>query len=107
MNMILVYITAPDRKTARTLGSALVRERLAACVNIIDGMESFYWWDGKVESATESICLCKCAEASFPALEKRAKELHPYEVPCIVALPLTHGHEPFMQWIARETAVEE
>lgn len=104
MNMLLVYITAPDPETARTLGMTLVRERLAACANIIDGMESCYWWEGKVESAQESVCLCKTTEAAYASLEKRAKELHPYDVPCIVALPLVRGHEPFMRWLAEETA---
>ena len=104
MSMVLVYITTPDRETARSIGATLVRERLAACANIIGGMESFYWWGDKVESAIESICLCKTTGALFPALEKRAKELHPYEVPCIVSLPLTQGHGPFMRWIEEGTA---
>lgn len=104
MNMLLVYITVPDRETARSLGGTLVRERLAACVNIIDGMESFYWWNGQVENARECICLCKTTESAYPALEKRAKALHPYEVPCIVALPLTRGHDPFMRWLGEETS---
>jgi Uncharacterized protein involved in tolerance to divalent cations len=106
MAMLLVYITAPDGKIARSLGRALVRERLAACANIVDGMESFYWWDGDVQSARESICLCKTTEERYAALEKRVKELHPYEVPCIVAMPLTRGHQPFLDWLAAETAVK-
>lgn len=103
MSNLLVYITAPDRAVARELAEALVHERLAACANIIDGMESFYWWEGKVESAREVLCLCKTTEEGFPALERRAKELHPYKVPCIVAFPIAHGHEPFLRWLADET----
>lgn len=103
MQTLLVYITAPDPACARALGETLVRERLAACANIIDGMESCYWWQGKVESARESICLCKTTESAYTALERRARELHPYDTPCIVALPLSHGYQPFLRWIEDET----
>lgn len=100
---LLVYITAPDRDTARELCETLVHERLAACANILDGMESCYWWQGAMQRATESVCILKTTAPGFSALEKRALELHPYEVPCIVALPLTHGYAPFLRWIAEET----
>ena len=103
MNFLLVYITAPDMECARSLGQTLVRERLAACANLIDGMESCYWWQDKIESARECVCLCKTTEAAYPALELRAKELHPYDTPCIVALPLSHGNKAFLQWIEKET----
>ena len=102
MQPLLVYITAPGRQEARALASTLVQERLAACANIIDGAESFYWWQGKMETAAESICILKTTDAVYPALEKRARELHPYEVPCIVALPLVQGSASFLQWIADE-----
>lgn len=103
MKTLLVYITAPDPGTARTLANALVNERLCACANIIDGMQSVYWWRDSLESATESIVLCKTTETAYPALEARARELHPYDTPCIVALPLEKGWPPFMRWIAEET----
>lgn len=103
MKALLVYITTPDSRTARAMAKALVEERLCACANIIDGMESMYWWRGTLENATESILLCKTTEAAYPALEARARELHPYETPCIVALPLERGLTPFMRWIAEET----
>lgn len=101
--MLLVYITAPDMDTARKIAQTLVSERFAACANIIDGMESWYQWRGKMEQARESICLCKTTKDSFEALERRARELHPYDTPCIVAVPITHGHAPFLEWIATET----
>ena len=100
---LFVYITAPDRLTARELSETLVRERLAACANILDGMESCYWWQGEMQRAAESVCILKTTASGFAALEKRALELHPYEVPCIVALPLMLGHAPFLRWIAEET----
>ncbi len=105
MRMLLVYITVPDSDTARALGETLVRERLAACANIIEAMESRYWWEGQVQTAHESLCLCKTQEDRYQALEARARELHPYDIPCIVAVPLLYGYAPFMQWIADETRV--
>lgn len=101
--MLLVYITAPDSDTARVIARTLVEERHAACVNIIDGMESWYQWQGKLEQARESICLCKTTKGSFETLERRVRELHPYDTPCIVAVPITHGHTPFLEWITAET----
>jgi periplasmic divalent cation tolerance protein len=101
--ILAVYITAPNRDTACSLARTLVHERLAACANILEHAESLYWWQGEVQEAKESICIFKTTSADYPALEKRARELHPYEVPCIVALPVAHGHAPFLQWIAAET----
>jgi len=103
MDALFVYITAPDGTSARQIAQTLVSERLCACANILDGMESFYWWDGKLENNHESVLVCKCPQSAFGALERRVKELHPYDTPCIVGLPLTHGHAPFMQWIAEQT----
>lgn len=100
---LFVYMTAPDQTAARTLAAALIRERLASCANIFDGMESFYWWRGELKQASESVCILKTTANRYAALEKRAVELHPYEVPCIVALPISCGHAPFLRWIAEET----
>ena len=101
--ILFVYMTAPDRATARELAEILVRERLAACANILDGMESLYWWQGELRRAEESVCILKTTAAGYPALEQRARELHPYEVPCIVALPVPRGHAPFLRWVGEET----
>lgn len=103
MNTLFVYITAPDKDTARQLAGTLVRERLCACANIFDGMESVYWWQGEVQNAREAVLVCKTTESLYPAFEARARALHPYETPCIVALPMTAGFAPFLQWIADET----
>lgn len=103
MAPLFVYMTAPDLEWARNLATALVGERLCACANIIDGMESCYWWQDEVESGREAVVICKTTEEAYPALEKRAREIHPYDTPCIVALPLVQGFGPFLQWIADET----
>lgn len=104
MDMLLVYVTVPDGETARAMAQTLVEERLCACVNIFDGMTSVYRWRGAVETAGESVCLCKTVAGTYSALEKRIKDLHPYEVPCIVALPAQGGYAPFLQWVAGEAA---
>lgn len=103
MTALLVYMTAPNGTSARALAKTLVAERLCACANIVDNMESFYWWEGAVQNAAESIVIVKCTDAGYPALEARARELHPYDTPCIVALPLSRGFAPYLQWIAAET----
>ncbi len=103
MQYLLVYVTAPDQDTARRIAKTALRERLAACANILEGAESLYWWQGALEEARESVCIFKTTEAAYPALEARLRELHPYETPCIVALPLVRGFDPFLRWIADET----
>ena len=103
MNTLFVYITAPDVKTARGMAMRLVEERLCACANILPGLESLYWWGGKVEAAEETLLICKTTRSAWLSFEKRARELHPYDTPCIVALPLEKGFAPFMQWIVDET----
>jgi periplasmic divalent cation tolerance protein len=99
-----LYITAPSLDVARTIGCALVEERLAACVNIITGMQSIYRWEGKIETAAEIVLIAKGRAALFAEIEKRVRELHPYDCPCLVAWPIEAGHQPYLDWIAKETA---
>lgn len=103
MNALFVYITAPDAESARSMAKCLVGERLCACANILPAMESFYWWEGAVQHAHEAVLICKTTRSAWPSFERRVRELHPYDTPCIVALPLECGFTPFMQWIADET----
>lgn len=103
MKTLFVYITAPDADVARSMAKCLVEERHCACANILPAMESLYWWGGKVEQSREAALLCKTTESAWQAFEKRVRELHPYDTPCIVALPLERGFAPFLQWIADET----
>lgn len=107
MECMLAYVTVPDMETARRIGRAVVERRLAACVNILPGMESMYWWNAEVQSGSEVVLLAKTTRASFAALTECAAGLHPYEVPCVVGVPLVDGHEPFLRWICEETAPEK
>lgn len=103
MAEILVYMTAPDADVAQRIGRALVEKRLAACVNILPAVQSMYWWDGAVQSEGEAVFLAKTSADLFGELEACVLAMHPYEVPCIVALNLERGHEPFLRWIDAQT----
>jgi periplasmic divalent cation tolerance protein len=100
---ISVYITAPTKGEAEKIARALVEERLAACVNIISDVRSIFHWKGKVEAAHEFALIAKTHAALFTPLEKRVKELHTHECPCIVAWAIAAGYEPYLDWIAEET----
>jgi periplasmic divalent cation tolerance protein len=102
---LMVYVTAADEDEARRIAKALVAERLAACVNILGRIESVYHWEGEVQSATEVAFLAKSTEACFDVLAARIRELHSYELPCIVAVPLARGEAAFLDWIRENVAV--
>jgi len=103
MGQILVYMTAPDRETAARIGQAVLERRLAACVNIIAGVESMYWWDGAIQYEGEVAVLAKTRTSLFDDFKACVLGMHPYEVPCVVALDIDRGHEPFLRWIDEQT----
>ncbi|HXU68544.1 MAG TPA: divalent-cation tolerance protein CutA [Polyangia bacterium] len=96
---VVVLVTVPNAETADKLGEALVGERLAACVNVVDGVRSIYRWKGTIERDDEILCVCKTTRAALERLRARVVELHPYEVPEVVALPIEAGHAPYLAWI--------
>jgi uncharacterized protein involved in tolerance to divalent cations len=96
---LLVLVTVPNAETAEKLAQALVGERLAACVNVLDGVRSVYRWKGAVERDDELLCVCKTTRAGFEKLRARVVELHPYEVPEVIALPIEAGHAPYLAWL--------
>ena len=96
---LVVLLTVPNAETAEKLAEALVGERLAACVNVLDGVRSTYRWKGAVERDDELLCICKTTRAAFDQLRARVVELHPYEVPEVIALPVELGHAPYLAWI--------
>lgn len=104
MEYRLVYMTMENRDQAREIGRVLVRERLAACVNIIDQMNSIYWWEGKVQEENETVMIAKTRAALVPELTERVKKLHSYDVPCVVSMQLLEGNQDFLDWIERETS---
>lgn len=103
MKFNIVYITVGKKEEAEKIGEELVSSRLAACVNIIDKMESFYWWEGKVQKDHEVVLIAKTKEVLVSRLIEKVKSLHSYSCPCIVSLPISDGYQPFLDWIDKET----
>ena len=97
---IVVLITCGSPEEARTIARALVDRRLAACVNVIPGIESVYRWKDAVEEASECLLLAKTTRDWFAPLESAVRELHSYELPEIIALPVVDGLGAYLNWIA-------
>jgi periplasmic divalent cation tolerance protein len=101
----VVLVTVPDAAVAATLCRALIEERLAACGNIVPGVTSIYRWEGEIREDSELMVVLKTREDVFPRLLERIVELHPYDVPEILALPVIAGHAEYLAWIGRSTQV--
>ena len=102
-NFAVILVTAPDIDLARRLAKAALEARLIACANIVSAVESHYWWDGKLESSDEALILFKTRQEHVPELERFIRELHPYDTPEFVALPLTAGSRKYLAWLADST----
>lgn len=103
MNAYIVYLTAANQEEAASIGMVLVREKLAACVNIFDHIQSIYEWEGQIRMDSECAFLVKTMEDRLGDLISRVRLLHSYECPCIVAFPITHGNPEFVNWIRTQT----
>jgi periplasmic divalent cation tolerance protein len=103
MSLLVVLCTFPDKDTAQRIGRMLVEEGLAACVNVLPGVQSIYRWEGKVESAEEVLAVVKTTDRAHGSLETRLKELHPYDVPEIIALPVEKAEEAYARWVHEST----
>ncbi|MEW5729640.1 MAG: divalent-cation tolerance protein CutA [Pseudomonadota bacterium] len=101
---VLIYVTAPNRDEALALGRALVEERLAACANLLGPITSVYWWEGLVNQDDEVALILKTRADLVDRLVERARELHSYSCPCVVAVPIAAGNPAFLDWIGAETA---
>ncbi len=100
---IVVFVTASGRKEAERIANALIKDRLAACVNIIENVRCLFWWKGKVDSAKEAILVIKTKRALFNRLAKKVKSLHSYDVPEIIAMPVITGDKKYLEWIDGST----
>ncbi len=103
MKLNLVYITTKDKDEARRIGKELVKTRLAACVNIIDNMNSMYWWEGKIQDDQEVILIAKTKQSLVKKLIKKVKSMHGYSTPCIISLPILDGNKAYLDWLNKET----
>ena len=98
-----VYITCASLDEAKRIGHALVEARLCACVNVLPGMTSLYWWQGKIEEGQETVLIAKTRDTLLDALTDRVKALHSYQCPCVVAFPVAAGNADYVKWIEAET----
>ena len=96
---IVVLITAGSEEEAHKIAELLVNEKKAACVNILPGVDSLFWWEDKLESARESLLLVKTKASLFPEIVGLVKRTHSYEVPEIIALPIIAGSEDYLKWL--------
>ncbi len=100
----LVLTTAPDRDAASEIVRTLVGERHAACGNVAGSVTSIYWWEGAVQHADEVLVLLKTARPKTPVLLARARDIHPYDVPELIVLPVATGDRSYLEWVVRETS---
>ncbi|MBP7836016.1 MAG: divalent-cation tolerance protein CutA [Candidatus Omnitrophica bacterium] len=96
---IIVLITAGNKKEADKIAKKLVQDKLAACVNIVAGVKSLFWWQGKVERAKETLLIVKSRKEKFNKIVKSVKANHSYAVPEIIAIPIASGFKPYLKWI--------
>lgn len=97
-----VVTTAPDVGVAEELATRVVEERLAACANVVPGVTSLYWWEGEVQRDAEVMVVLKTVAGRLDALGDRIAELHPYDVPEILAFPVPGGSDDYLEWVRRE-----
>jgi periplasmic divalent cation tolerance protein len=103
MEIRLIYVTTGSAAEGRNIGKKLVSERLVACVNMMENMQSIYWWKGTMEEEREVVLIAKTTAALVPQVVERVKSMHSYDCPCVVSLPILEGNQPFLDWIVEET----
>lgn len=103
---IVVFSTCGDEAEAQRVGRHLVEQRVAACVTLVPGARSIYWWQGKVEESPEWILIIKSSREALPKLREQLQKVHSYQVPEIVALPIVDGSQPYLDWMEREIQLQ-
>ena len=102
---IVVLITTATEEEAHRIAELLVKQRKTACVNIVPGVNSLFWWEGKLDSAKESLLIVKAKMSSLKKITELVKGVHSYEVPEIIALPILGGNEDYLNWL--DTVIEQ
>jgi periplasmic divalent cation tolerance protein len=100
---VVIFVTAANKKEAEKIASALIKKKLAACVNIIENVNSLFRWQGKVDRLKEALLIVKTRKTLMNKLIKKVKSLHSYEVPEIIALPIICGDKEYLKWINEST----
>lgn len=104
---VLVYVTTSGVEEARSIAGALLVHRLIACANILPKMESVYRWQGKVMQDAEVVLMMKSMRSKVSEIDDKVSELHSYDLPCVVAMPLVEGSKAFLEWIESEVQPRE
>jgi len=104
MTQTMLYVTAGSEEEAAIIARAVVESRLAACANVIPGVASFYWWEGKVQKDSEVVLILKTRQALVDQAVAMIKDVHSYDCPCVVAFPIDGGNPDFLNWITKETS---
>jgi periplasmic divalent cation tolerance protein len=101
MPVVILYVPCPNKESAAQIAQTLLEEKLIGCANIFNGMESLYWWDGKIDRASEVVLILKTIPrpGSQEILTKRIEELHPYDIPCVMTLPVLGINESYKNWL--------
>jgi len=100
MKYCMVFMTAPQGPEARTLADMLLKKRLCACVNIVKGIASFFWWQGKIDTARESLLIAKTEQRLLKKIIREVRRVHSYSVCEIVAMPIAAGNASYLVWIS-------
>ncbi|CAI9303051.1 unnamed protein product [Lactuca saligna] len=100
---IVVYVTVPNKEAGKKLAASIVKEKLAACVNRVPGIESVYLWEGEIQTDSEELLIIKTRESLLSALTEHVKANHEYEVPEVIAMPITGGSVPYLEWLKNST----
>jgi len=96
---IIILITTKNKKQATQIAQALLQSKLIACANIIDGVQSLFWWQGKIDSSKETLLILKTKKILFKKVEAKVKSLHSYQTPEIISLPIANGSKDYLGWI--------
>ena len=96
---VVILITAANKKEAKKIAVCLVQKRLVACVNIVGGIESVFWWEKRIDSNREVLLIAKSKKSLIPKITRRIKSLHSYQVPEVIALPIVAGNKHYISWI--------
>ncbi|MBF0511099.1 MAG: divalent-cation tolerance protein CutA [Candidatus Omnitrophica bacterium] len=98
---IVVFITAKDKKEAKKIAQGLLEAKLIACANIVSGVESFFWWQGKIDSSKEVLLILKTKKNLFKKITLKVKSLHSYQTPEIIALPVVSASKDYLDWVKK------
>jgi len=100
---VIIMVMCATRGEAKKIAGSVLKKRLAACANIMGGVESRFWWKGSLDKAGETLLMMKTKKANFKKIEREVKKLHSYEVPEIIAVPIIAGSKDYLDWIRKST----